>query len=373
MRIAIEAQRLFRKNKHGIEIAAHELIRALQALDKVNEYFIFVKDGEDECLVSKDNFHVVKLPDANYAWWEQAILPAEVKKYNVDLLHCTGNTAPVRKTVKTLLTIHDIFFTSFANIKGSSYQMAGNLYRKLIFPSLASYDHLVTVSETEKKNIVQKLGINANKIDVIYNGVNPMFRPMKDEAALQAVKEKYALPENFVLFFANTAPKKNTERALDAFNQLVRKDPSIHLVVTDPSGSYVKGLLESVKADALKEHVHILDYVIHTDLPAMYNLATCFLFPSVEESFGLPIVEAQACGTPVISSNISAMPEIARDGALLVDPFDINEITSAIGKLWLDEKCRETLIQKGFNNVKRFDWNKTALQIQLLYQRLNLE
>jgi glycosyltransferase involved in cell wall biosynthesis len=370
MRIAIEAQRLFRKNKHGIEIVALELIRALQVLDKVNEYIIFVKEGEDECLVSTDNFQVIKLPNVNYAWWEQAILPGEVKKYSPDLLHCTGNTAPVRKTVKTLLTIHDIFFTSFANIKGSPYQVAGNLYRKLIFPGLAGYDHLVTVSETEKKNIVRKLGISGSKIDVIYNGVNPMFKPIKDEAELRAIKDKYALPAQFVLYFANTAPKKNTERVLHAFSQLVKKDPSIHLVVTDPSGDYVRGLLDKMNVHGMKDKVHVLGYAAHDDLPALYNLATCYLFPSIEESFGLPIAEAQACGTPVITSNISAMPEISRDAALLVDPFNVNEISNAVEKLWLDESCRSNLVQKGFQNVKRFDWNNAAQRLRALYGQL---
>jgi len=237
MRIGIEAQRIFRERKHGIEIVALEVIRELQWIDKKNEYFIFAKqDADISCLSETENFRIIALPPANFAWWEQVMLPSVAKKYNLDILHCTGNTAPIRRTTKTLLTIHDIFFTSFANIKGSSYQVLGNIYRKMIFPNLASYDHLITVSETEKSNIVNKLGISPDKIEVIYNGVHPKFRPVQDEGLLASVKEKYNLPPRFVFFFSNTAPKKNTIRVLQAFGELLKHNSEAVLVVTDPSG-----------------------------------------------------------------------------------------------------------------------------------------
>jgi glycosyltransferase involved in cell wall biosynthesis len=371
MRIGIEAQRIFRERKHGIEIVALEVIRELQRIDKKNEYFIFAKqDADMSCLSETENFRIIVLPPANFAWWEQVMLPSAAKKYNLDILHCTGNTAPIRRTTKTLLTIHDIFFTSYANIKGSTYQVLGNIYRKMIFPKLASYDHLITVSETEKNNIVSKLGISPDKIDVIYNGVNPKFRPVHDEVLLASVKEKYNLPSKFVFFFSNTAPKKNTIKVLQAFGELLKNNSEAELVVTDPSGYYVRDCIEKLNLPGLKDKVKILGFVNNDDLPAIYNLAAIYLFPSLEESFGLPIIEAQACGTPVITSNQSAMPEIAADSALLTDPNSVADIAESVGYLWKHQEQRDALRQKGYMNAKRFSWNHTATQLLDLYMKM---
>jgi glycosyltransferase involved in cell wall biosynthesis len=371
LRIGIEAQRLFRKKKHGIEIVALEVIRELQKIDTVNQYFIFAKKDEDmSCLTETPNFRIIALPPANFAVWEQFILPRAVKKYNLDVLHCTGNTAPVLHTTKTLITIHDIFFTSFANIKGSTYQVLGNLYRKIIFPRLASYDHLITVSETEKNNIVSKLPISPQKIDVIYNGVNPKFRPLTNSVSLDLIRKKYNLPPAFIFFFSNTAPKKNTVRVLQAFSGLVKEVPDAKLVITDSSGYYVKQCLDQIEHPGLSKNIVILDFVVNDDLPAIYNLATIYLFPSLEESFGLPLIEAQASGTPVITSNVSAMPEIADSSALLVDPYDVASIRDAMRKLWLDEKLRSELREQGFTNAQRFSWRRTAEQLLDQYRKL---
>jgi glycosyltransferase involved in cell wall biosynthesis len=343
----------------------------LQKIDKQNEYFIFAKKDVDmSCLSETENFKIIVLPPANFAWWEQFMLPAAAKKYNLDILHCTGNTAPVRHTTKTLLTIHDIFFTSFANIKGTNYQVLGNIYRKMIFPNLASYDHLITVSQTEKNNIVSKLGIAPEIIEVIYNGVHPKFRHIRDELILKSVKEKYKLPSKFVFFFSNTAPKKNTINVLHAIGELLKKNKDAELVVTDPSGYYVRDCIEKLGTPGLKEKVHILGFVNNDDLPAIYNLAAMYLFPSLEESFGLPIIEAQACGTPVITSNISAMPEIADDSALLIDPYSTTAISNAVDCLWNHEDQRNVLIEKGYINAKRFSWNNTATRLLELYKKL---
>lgn len=371
IRIGIEAQRLFRKQKHGIEIVAVEVIRELQKIDKVNEYFIFAKKDEDiSCISETPNFKIIELPPANFAIWEQFILPRAVKKYKIDVLHCTGNTAPILHTTKTLLTIHDIFFTSFANIKGSAYQMLGNLYRKMIFPRLASFDHLITVSETEKKNIVNQLSISPDKIDVIYNGVSPKFKPLRDDGFFKSIIEKYRLPQKFILFFSNTAPKKNTIRVLQAFSELIKEIPDAKLVVTDASGYYIKQWLEKTPQSGLRDHMVILDFIANDHLPAIYNLATIYLFPSLEESFGLPIIEAQASGTPVITSNLSAMPEIAGSSAEYVNPYDVSAIRYAMKKLWLNETLRNELREKGFVNAHRFNWRRTAEELLAHYKKM---
>jgi glycosyltransferase involved in cell wall biosynthesis len=248
--------------------------------------------------------------------------------------------------------------------------MLGNLYRKIIFPKLASFDHLITVSETEKNNIVSRLSIPPAKIDVIYNGVSPKFRPLNEPELLHSISKKYGLPSKFIFYFSNTAPKKNTIRVLQAFSELAREIPDVKLVITDSSGYYVKQCLEEINQHSLSDRIHILDFVVNDDLPAIYNLATIYLFPSLEESFGLPLIEAQASGTPVITSNLSAMPEIAGSSAELVDPYDVSAIRNALKKLWFDETLRNELRTKGLTNAQRFSWRRTAEELLAQYKKM---
>lgn len=371
LRIGIEAQRVFRKRKHGIENAALENIRELQRLDKQNQYFVFVKDDEDrQCLSSSDNFTIVALPSVNYAIWEQYILPREIRKYKLDLLHCTGNTAPAVNKVRTLLTVHDVMFSNWKNMKGTAYQKFGNLYRSMIFPRLAKYDHLVTISQQAKEEIVQHMKIKPDRIDVIYNGVHPRFRVIDDLGELDSARSRLGLPGKYILFFSNPSPRKNSVHVLKAFAAFAAQNSEVDLVITDPYGNYVKPLLESLQLNQWASRIHVLDYVDVNDLPALYNNAMIYLFPSLEEGFGLPIAEAQACGTPVLSSNLSAMPEVAGNAALLVDPRSVEEISNGLLSLAGDAKLRQELREKGFQNAQRFSWTRSANELMALYQRM---
>jgi glycosyltransferase involved in cell wall biosynthesis len=157
---------------------------------------------------------------------------------------------------------------------------------------------------------------------------------------------------------------------LQAFGELLKNNSEAELVVTDPSGYYVRDCIEKLNLPGLKDKVRILGFVNNDDLPAIYNLATIYLFPSLEESFGLPIIEAQACGTPVITSNQSAMPEIAAESALLTDPNSVAAIAESVGYLWKHQEQRDVLRQKGYVNAKRFSWNNTATQLLDLYMKM---
>jgi glycosyltransferase involved in cell wall biosynthesis len=376
MNIGIEAQRLFRPKKHGIEIVALELIRHLQEIDKENQYFIFVKpDLDDQCIRETENFKIIKLAGISYPSWEQWNLPKAIGKYRLDVLHCTANTAPLHPKVKTVITLHDVIFLESVSFKGTAYQNIGNLYRRFIVPKVAKKNFLVTVSEFERKNIMETLGIPPAQIEVVYNAVNPMFRVIDDPVILDAAKLKYGLPDQFILFFANPAPKKNTPNVLAAFAHYCRNygNNSVKLLVTDSSLQYIQWLIQSLGLEDIADRIQIIDYINYNDLPSVYNLAKLFLYPSFRESFGLPILEAMACGTPVISSNSSAMPEIAGNAALLTDPHNVREIGDTIAKLLQNEITRQALRSNGLENVKRFSWDKTARKMLGIYQRLAKE
>src|SRR5438093_381264 len=188
MKIGIEAQRLFRRKKHGMEIVALEIIRQLQKCDNSNHYILFAKnDVDDQCIKATENFSIKKINASAYPYWEQVCLPKEIKKNRLDILHCTANTAPLFCKTPMVVTIHDLIYLESVNFSGSSYQNFGNLYRRFIVPLIAKKAAIIiTVSEYEKKNIAQRLGIPENKIRVVYNGANAQFKYITDKDTLNS-------------------------------------------------------------------------------------------------------------------------------------------------------------------------------------------
>ena len=373
MTIGIEAQRLFRRKKHGMEIVALEVIRQMQQIDHTNNYIVFAKKDEDEnCIEKTANFSINTDSDASYPVWEQIKLPKAVKKQKPDLLHCTANTAPLFCKTPTIITIHDVIYLESVSFSGSSYQNFGNLYRRFIVPRVAKKAKLVlTVSEYEKRVIAERLNIPEEKIRVVYNGANAQFRPITDQSMLDEFRKKYNLPEKFLLHFGNTAPKKNTIGVLNAYKlHRERSADPLPLVVTDCTREYINDLLKQVDSPGLIDHIQILDYVPFNSIPCLYNLATVFLYPSHRESFGMPVIEGMACGVPVITSNTSALPEIAGGAACLVNPAKPEEIFDQIERLLYDKALYNERREEGFKNAARFSWKNAAETTLSIYNEL---
>ena len=210
MRIGIEAQRIFRPKKHGMDVVAIELIRNLQEIDNKNEYFIFSRAGfQDNTIRPTSNFHVEQFPANTYADWEQIKLQKAVSRSKLDLLHCTANTAPLYSPVPFILTLHDIIYLEKVDFKGTAYQNLGNLYRRWLVPKIVKKAGLIlTVSEFERENIVKRLSLPEEKVEVLYNGVSSKFSGRYTEEQLASFLQKYQLPDRYIMFLGNTAPKK---------------------------------------------------------------------------------------------------------------------------------------------------------------------
>ena len=375
MKIGIEAQRLFRKKQHGMEIVTLELIRQLQKIDKKNEYIIFVKeDVNSECVFPTGNFRIHVTPSYSYPMWEQYYLPKLARREGVDLLHCTSNTAPLLGEVPLLLTLHDIIYIEKTSFAGTAYQNFGNLYRKFIVPRVINRCRsIITVSAYEKAKIVERLSVDNEKVEVIYNAINRSFKAIADESLLKGIRAEYNLPSHFILHFGNTAPKKNTIGVIEAFAQYCTNSQSpLPLVITDCTVQYIEQLARKLNVERLDDvlsKIVVLDHVPFEQLPKLYNCASVFLYPSLRESFGMPILEAMACGTPVITSDISSMPEVAQGAAWLVDPTKPSEIATGIEKLLQNEHLRTSYIEKGLVRAADFSWESTARQVLALYNR----
>ncbi len=379
MKIGIEGQRLFRKKKHGMDMVALELIRNLQEIDHENEYVIFVKpDSDYKVLQQTPNFKIVQLKSGFYPFWEQISLPKAARKAGCEILHCTSNTAPVNTQIPLVVTLHDIIYMESSYLRilqgsGTLYQKIGNIYRRLVVPRILKTSRkIITVSHFEKNRIAQFFGISGdNRLTAVYNGVSEHFKPITDQIELDRVKTKYNLPEHFFFFLGNTDPKKNTKGALKAFSEFLKISKSdIQLVMLDYDKGELEKLLEEIDDKTLIYRIVLTGYVVNTDLPAIYRLSEIFLYPSLRESFGIPMLEAMACGVPVITSNTSSMPEIAGDAALIIDPFKPEEITAAMIRLINDKDLRTHLILRGYEQAARFSWRSMAQNVLEIYREI---
>ena len=370
MRIGIEAQRIFRKNKHGMDYVVLQEIRELQKIDTRNEYFVFVAPGDDRCLEDTQNVHILEIGGDFYPLWEQVTLLKAANELNLDMLHCTSNTAPIRCKIPLILTLHDIIFLEPRDKANKSfYQNMGWFYRRLVVPRiLKKCNRIITVSNFEKNNIMSKLDLPQGKIAMIYNGYNEWFKPLDDT---EQIYKKYIDTSGYFFFLGNTDPKKNTERTLVAYSKYLEKsEVKRRLLMADLDKSFLSSIIERNHIENILPQIVMPGYIVNKDLPYIYNNAFAFLYTSLRESFGIPLLEAMACGTPVITSNTSSMPEIGGSEAILINPEDPDEIAEKMLQLEKDEALYQRQKKIGPIRAKCFSWQQTAEHLLDLYESI---
>ena len=352
MRIGIEAQRIFRNNKHGMDYVVLEEIKELQKSDNRND----------------KNVHIIEIGSNFYPLWEQFSLPRAVNQLNLDMLHCTSNTAPILCKIPMILTLHDIIFLEPRDKSNKSlYQNMGWLYRRFVVPRiLKKCKRIITVSEFEYNNIISKLHIPEEKMVMIYNGYNEWFKPVED---IELIYQQYIEEPGYFFFLGNTDPKKNTERTLIAYSHYLEKsNVKRKLLMADLDRSFLDDIIEKNHIENIKDYMVIPGYIKNADLPYVYNNAFAFLYTSLRESFGIPLLEAMACGTPVITSNTSSMPEIGGSEALMVNPQNADEITEKMLLLEEDNIIYQKQKEIGIRRAQQFSWKYTAEQLLTVYE-----
>lgn len=373
MKIGIEAQRIFRQNKHGMDYVVLQEILELQKMDRHNEYFVFVAPGPDVCVKDTPNFHIIEVGGGFYPLWEQWSLPRAAREARVELLHCTSNTAPLFCSIPLILTLHDIIFLEPRDKGNSSlYQNMGWLYRRLVVPRiLGKCRRIITVSDFEKQNIINRLQLPKKQVEMIYNGYNDWFRPMEDP---DCVYGKYMRERGYLFFLGNTDPKKNTERTLIAYSRyLERSNVKRPLLMADLDRHYLDDIISRNHIENIRQHIEMPGYIVNSDLPYVYSAAFAFLYTSLRESFGIPLLEAMACGTPVVTSNTSSMPEIGGKDAILVNHESPEEICEQLLRLETDKAYYQQQVQVGLQRSKLFSWKFTAEQLLSLYETVYRE
>ncbi|WP_406657589.1 glycosyltransferase family 1 protein [Methanolobus sp. ZRKC2] len=281
-------------------------------------------------------------------------VPLHCRNYDIDVLFAPKNVIPYFVPCKKVVTIHDLaYFMPELN----AYTWKDTFYmKKMIKSSSNRADLIISVSENTKKDIVSILRTKEEKVKAINSGVSSEFKIIKNNQVLDDIRQKYQLNNEFILFTGGITPRKNMLRLIQAFNIISEKVPH-DLVLTDVGGWNNK---EELRVIEQNDRIRRLGFIKDEDMPALYNLAGIFAYPSLYEGFGLPLLEAMACGCPVVSSNCSSLPEVVGDAAVMVDPYDIDTLAKAIYEVLVNDNLREELITKGLDRVKEFSWDKCA-------------
>lgn len=300
--------------------------------------------------------------------WEQFKLPGIIAQSQVDLCHFMNNSAPVRCTVPYAITIHDASLFLFSRYHPRSRLLA----LRLLLPQVARRAQaVITVSQASRQELITILRLSPEKVHVVHSAASQEFRPLRDPEPQDRLRQKYHLPLKYVLYVGTIEPRKNLLRLIAAFGRTQADHPDCHLVLAGPDGWMMNGALDKETIEAnLTGKVHYLGYVPQVDLPGIYSLATLFAFPSLHEGFGLPLLEAMACGVPVLTSDCSAMPEVSGAAAHLVDPNSVESMADGLNDLLNSAARREWLVEQGFARAQQFSWEQTAQETAVIYEQL---
>ena len=364
MRIAIDVRKL---HDYGIGTYVRNLLRELARQDSSTEYVLLCRP-EDSGTVSRlgPNFRAIKERMQPYSMLEQVTVPLDLRREGVDLFHAPHYVLPPLVGCRSVVTIHDCIHLMFPQYLPN--RLAWAYARASMWVATHHSDRVLTVSEASKRDILRFYQVPPEKIEVIHNGIDERFWTAPSEEDVIRVRERYQLTDPFLLYAGNIKPHKNLERVIDAFYRLRCSGfPDLRLLIIGHEISRYATLRRAVHRYQLHKYVRFLGFVPDETLAVLYRLASVFVFPSLYEGFGLPPLEAMASGTPVVASNVSSLPEVAGDAALLVDPEDPEAIAGAVHMLLTDRTLREELRQRGLARARTFTWGESVARTRAIY------
>jgi glycosyltransferase involved in cell wall biosynthesis len=372
MHIAINAHllahtRSFRRA--GVSNYVEALLQHLGQVDRLNRYSVYTTRGLDQrALGLPPNFQVrpSRLPTINPRVripWEQIYAPAMLGLNGADVYHGVLNVAPLLCPIPSLITIHDLAFLSFPQ----TFRRVNRAY--LTWATRVSARRaarILAVSEATKSEIVRLLGIPPERIVVTYDACDDRFSP-PDPARLAAFRMRAGLPEHFILFLGTLEPRKNLPTLLEAYARIA-KSTDAPLIIGGGKGWLYDEIFAKAQALNLGDRIRFAGYIDAADQPLWYAAATVFAFPSLYEGFGMPPLEAMACGTPVVTSDRSSLPEVVGDAGLTVDPTDPDALGAALLRVLRDRELHAELRQRGLRRARQFSWRETAERTLAAYQ-----
>ncbi len=367
MRIAIDARKL---HDFGIGTYVRNLLIQLGRIDPTNEFIALCRPADRELVQSLGaNLRPVAEPARPYSMAEQVRVPLSLKRVGADLFHATHYVLPPLTRRRSIVTIHDCIHLMFPEYLPN--RLAHGYAKAFLWSATQQADRILTVSEASKRDILRLFDVPAEKVAVIYNAIDERFSVTPTEEQVDRVRQRYQLEQDFVLYVGNVKPHKNVERLIHAFAQVRQAglDQLKLLVIGDEITRYTR-LRRAVHRCKLHGHVRFLGHLPTETLSILYRLAGVFVFPSLYEGFGLPPLEAMASGTPVVTSNISSLPEIVGDAAILVDPHDTTSIANGIQLALTDQPLREKLRRRGLERARQYSWEQSVRRVREIYDEV---
>jgi glycosyltransferase involved in cell wall biosynthesis len=376
MIIGFLADKIPYKERRGWGAYSYQLLKALLSLDGANTYrcyYNFFRRGRRALILRSDrpNFENVlwRIPGSamNLIWEQLRLLSAEDILGNIDVLHVPYEYLPRVRSAKTVVTVHDVTFLKHPQLLEPSFV---KLYTQRIRKITERADRVVVVSESTRLDLLEFTGVPEKRVKVILSGVDTRFKPVRDIASISAVSRHYGIGNSYVLFVGAADEDKNLIRLATAFAAVHKDHPAVQLVLVGSAHWGFDRLMAKLSSMNLTDGVVRTGYVADHDLPALYSGARLLAIPSIHEGFGLPALEAMACGTPVLCSDISSLPEIVGDAGLKVDPYSVDAIENGLRVLLEDTSLAELYAKRGLARAQRFSWEAAARQVMSLYAEL---
>jgi glycosyltransferase involved in cell wall biosynthesis len=363
MRIGITLQSLD-QTWGGIGIYTEEIVRHLLKIDKGNEYVLFYPGfgaprkafGQYRKYrnATEVETRFSRIPSGWY--WDQVVVPRIARQQAIDVLFNPFLSVPIRGRFKKVMIMHAVEYHTVPKVYDWKLYVKWFLLEKILMPAT---DRLISISNVMTLELERAVKYPMEKVRTVYHGVSEKFKVIEDPDKLTVAKDEYELPDQFILFVGHLYPEKNFSNLVRALHLLAKAIPHDLVVVGRPRWKYERDL-ELVDSLKLNKRIHFLHYIANDDLPAIYNLASCFVFPSFFEAFGLVLLEAMASGCPVVAARAGAIPEIAGDAAVLFDPYNPQEIGDAILRTVTDVELRQSLRARGLARAQEFSWDRCA-------------
>jgi glycosyltransferase involved in cell wall biosynthesis len=368
MRIAIDARKW---KDYGIGTYVRNVVRHLARLDRESTYYLLC-DRADEATLRDlaANFVPVVEASAGYSVAEHLSIPRKLRQLGADLFHSPHYVLPLVGRTPSVVTIHDCIHLLFPQYLPN--RLAHRYARFMMQQAVEKSALVFTVSEASRRDILRFFPqADPDRVLVVPNAIDPSLREVPDEAEMDRVRERYQIRGRFVLYAGNIKPHKNLDRLIEAFGRLRHRSgfEDLKLLIIGDEVSKYGSLRRTVEAAGVRQDARFFGFVPDRTLACLYRLASVFAFPSLYEGFGLPPLEAMACGTPVVTSNVSSLPEVVGDAALLVDPRDVDALADAMGRALSDDTLRAELVTRGRARAELFSWERSVSAIHDGYMR----
>lgn len=372
MKVSIELQPCL-KNKSGIGVYTYELTKRLENFKDIkfqgNIFNFFNRNNIEQDIpdltLTKNICSLFPYSIYRRIWRFMPIKYNVLFRNDADIYQFFNFIVPTNISGKVITTIHDLTYILHPETMDKKNR---ERLKKDMVNTVKRADYILTISENSKSDIIKYLNIPDYKITVIYPGVDDIYKQVLDEKHIEKIKRKYNIIGRYLLYLGTLEPRKNIETIIKSYNDFIKSsDEDIKLVLAGKKGWLYDSIFNLVSEYGLENDVIFTDYVDDSDKPALYQGAEIFLFPSLYEGFGIPVAEAMASRTPVITSNSSSLPEVAGDSAIMTEPLDYIKISESIKKILTDSNIRQNMIENGIRQVERFNWDDSAEKLRKIY------